>query len=380
MKKIFFLLCFSWTISICEAQPTQTTPSSTDAIKEPAKTVAPIENKATQPAATPSPQAVATPAPIIAQPSTESSATKGNDTNNGEKVKKPSKPNNGNDNSNGNSNANTVSAPVVPKVPEDTVKLAPSTTSTETTLKSAEAATIDSLERKIGILNGNVNEKYSLAVLLSLIGVIVGLLIGLIVVIFKSEDLKSTIKRLRGERDQLDYKNATLQGLINDNSKSSNNANSQQQSTTAALIRDLETENATLKEKLASALASKENEQNNANNPTVIIAPAKVYYFSTPQSDGSFNDSNKADMFTPTSSMYKFTLLSNTKAHFEFINDESTLKDAINYPDTYLLPVCRAENARSTKATKITTIGKGGIAELNNGRWEVKEKAVIRYE
>ena len=373
MKKIFFLLCFSWVISICQAQ--------TD-VKPPAQATPPQAGEKPAPEPPKPAPVIATPAPAVvsSQPTASpvvTTTTQGNTTSKGDKSKKEDKSNN---NKTGNSKANTELAPVA-SAKIDTPKIvAVTNTNTETTQQSKDSVTIDSLKRKIGVLDGNVSEKYSLAVLLSLIGVIVGLLIGLIVVIFKSEDLKSTIKRLRGERDQLQLQNTRLQGLINDNSKSSNNANQQQQSTTTALIRELEAENVNLKEKLALALASKGNETSRDNSQTVIIAPAKVYYFSTPQADGSFNDSNKSDMFTPTSSMYKFTLLSNTKAHFEFINDESTLKDAINYPDTYLLPVCRAENTRNIKATKITTIGKGGVAELNNGRWEVKEKAVIRYE
>ena len=103
------------------------------------------------------------------------------------------------------------------------------------------------------------------------------------------------------------------------------------------------------------------------------------FYLSTPQTDGSFNDGNKTATYIPTSSMYKFSLLSNEKAKFEFVNDTSSLQDALNYPDTYLLPVCKSVNARNIQSCKITTT-EHGIAELRDGKWKVSKKAVIRYD
>ena len=115
--------------------------------------------------------------------------------------------------------------------------------------------------------------------------------------------------------------------------------------------------------------------------PSETVKPTNLtlFYLSTPQLDGSFNDNSKTAAYVPTSSMYKFNLISSDKAKFEFVNDPSSLKDALNYPDTYLLPVCRSLNARNINAYKIITTD-SGVAELREGKWVVSHKAVIRYE
>lgn len=199
------------------------------------------------------------------------------------------------------------------------------------------------------------------------------LFLGLSIYFFIENNKNSKdVKRIRGERNNLKSENTNLHNSLTE-IKRNDNSNQQQQSENLILI-------AELRKELKEALKPKSNDIRDNNKQAEATPPTKVYYFSTPQPDGTFNDSNKSDLFIATSSMYKFTILSSNKAHFEFINDESTLRDALNYPDSYLLPVCRAENTRNIKATKITTIGKGGIAELNDGRWIVTEKAVIRYD
>ena len=128
---------------------------------------------------------------------------------------------------------------------------------------------------------------------------------------------------------------------------------------------------------LETTLTKKEDKK---ENPVIAVKPNLTeFYLSTPQTDGSFNDINKKAVYIPTSSMYKFSLLSNEKAKFEFVNDSSSLKDALNYPDTYLLPVCTSVNARNIQSLKITTT-EPGIAELRDSKWIVSKKAVIRYD
>lgn len=240
--------------------------------------------------------------------------------------------------------------------------------------KTTELDSIKTLNKKISSIQAELDSKYSkiwwivptcLAVLF--------LGLGIFFFINNSENVYD-LERIRNERDNVKSDIVVLRTELN-NLKRLGNPN-QQHSNSENIINALKNEIAQLKEVLSSI----EKDASVANSQTIVVQPPKVYYFSTPQPDGTFNDNNKSEIFMPTSSMYKFTLLSNNKANFEFINDESTLRDAINYPDSYLLPVCRAENTRNIKATKITTIGRGGIAELSNGKWNVTEKAAIRYE
>jgi hypothetical protein len=105
------------------------------------------------------------------------------------------------------------------------------------------------------------------------------------------------------------------------------------------------------------------------------------FYMSTPNKDGSFNQSSISDFFRPTASFYRFVLqhTTNNKAHFYFVDNEKAVSTAVNYPDTYIEPVCFAENAINFNAKRIIT-KIAGVAEKNSDKWIVIEKAIISYE
>lgn len=107
----------------------------------------------------------------------------------------------------------------------------------------------------------------------------------------------------------------------------------------------------------------------------VVLEP---FYFSSPSKDSTFKDSNRTAHFKLGHSIYQFSPQSETKATFSFINDASNVHDALNYPETLLLPVCRADNDRNPRATAIET-KTPGIAELEGDKWVVKQPALIRY-
>ena len=69
----------------------------------------------------------------------------------------------------------------------------------------------------------------------------------------------------------------------------------------------------------------------------------------------------------------------NSKANFQIDEKETSIKLALQYPDKNIDPVCDAENAFNPRANRISTI-KMGEAELQNGKWIINSKAVIRYE
>lgn len=104
------------------------------------------------------------------------------------------------------------------------------------------------------------------------------------------------------------------------------------------------------------------------------------FYLSTPNEDGSFNNNGKSKIFKPTASLYHFVVSEKDKnmAAFAFVNDESAIVRALNYPDTCLLPVCQELNAHNMDARAIKT-EEPGLVELVNDKWVLKEKARIVY-
>lgn len=109
----------------------------------------------------------------------------------------------------------------------------------------------------------------------------------------------------------------------------------------------------------------------------------EVFYMPTPNQDGSFESSSQTSHFKPTVSLYKFSISSVdlSVSEFEFSSDEFGVKDAVNYPQTYLDPVCEAINAVNQHAKRIITVKKG-IAKKEGDKWMVspENKARIRYE
>lgn len=105
----------------------------------------------------------------------------------------------------------------------------------------------------------------------------------------------------------------------------------------------------------------------------------EIFYLSTPNSDGSFNESSASTSYREGASIYKLFKTAETKAIFEIDNRESSIKLAIQYPDRNIDPVCEAESAFNPKSNKIITTQQGTV-ELQNGKWIVNKKAKIKYE
>lgn len=108
---------------------------------------------------------------------------------------------------------------------------------------------------------------------------------------------------------------------------------------------------------------------------------AETFFLSTPNSDGSFNDSSVSINYKEGASIYRFTKVGNNRAMFQIDEREASVKLALTYPDKSIDPVCDAVNAFNPKAKLITTV-EFGEAELLNDKWVVNksQKAKIRYE
>ncbi|MPR33299.1 hypothetical protein [Salmonirosea aquatica] len=104
-----------------------------------------------------------------------------------------------------------------------------------------------------------------------------------------------------------------------------------------------------------------------------------VFFLSTPNSDGSFNNSSANFSYKEGASIYKFQNFKDNKATFRIDEREASVKLALSYPDKNIDPVCDALNAFDPRARKIFTV-EPGIAELTGDKWRVITKARIRYE
>lgn len=111
----------------------------------------------------------------------------------------------------------------------------------------------------------------------------------------------------------------------------------------------------------------------------VAEARRESFYLSTPNSNGTFNDTSATTTFKEGASMYRFTKSALNKATFCIDEREASIKLALQYPDKSIDPVCEALNAYNPKATRIVT-REPGTAELQGDKWVIQNKAKITYE
>ena len=102
-------------------------------------------------------------------------------------------------------------------------------------------------------------------------------------------------------------------------------------------------------------------------------------YFSTPNKDGSFSSNGKSDLFKHGASFYKFTLINENTAHFQFVEDRPTVEMALNSPNTYIEPACNDQNTYFMGSKSFITTQKG-TATLQGDKWLITQKALIKYE
>lgn len=106
-----------------------------------------------------------------------------------------------------------------------------------------------------------------------------------------------------------------------------------------------------------------------------------TYYLSRPRQDGSFSDSSKLEVFDPNRSAYKLMLIDDelNTAKFEIIDNEKNLVQAKSSQETFIDPVCEKRNIITEQTSMIVT-EKRGLVTLDEGRWIVKEKAIISFQ
>jgi hypothetical protein len=116
-----------------------------------------------------------------------------------------------------------------------------------------------------------------------------------------------------------------------------------------------------------------------ADTQPAVEVRKETFYLSTPNSNGTFNESSSSTTYREGASIYRFTKESFNKATFCIDDREASIKLALQYPDKNIDPVCEASNAYNPKASRIVTTSPG-TAELLGENWFLKTKAKISYE
>jgi hypothetical protein len=107
---------------------------------------------------------------------------------------------------------------------------------------------------------------------------------------------------------------------------------------------------------------------------------AQYQYFPSPLSDGSFRKIDGKPQFIEGASIYRFTIISDLEAKFEFCDDKSSVSMALNNRNDLILTVADEMEGSSAGATKILTYkGMLGLVQLEDSKWILKRKAQIKY-
>lgn len=215
---------------------------------------------------------------------------------------------------------------------------------------------------------------------LVLLAISLGIL-GLFLALRKKDNYEELLHRILESRRLKDMinsqNNSTSIGMRHSNSTSSEIRDMQ------GRIRDLEAQINKLNsdiEKLKQPKSTYPSSPSNSNQEVRQPEPkTEILFLSTPNSDGSFNESSASNTYKDGASIYRLMKTGNANAKFQIDEKETSIKLALQYPDKNIDPVCDAENAFNPRANRISTI-KMGEAELQNGKWIINSKAVIRYE
>lgn len=214
---------------------------------------------------------------------------------------------------------------------------------------------------------------------LVLLAIILGVL-ALFLALRKKDNYEELLPRIlesRRLKDMLQSHNNSKQ------SPQSNNYNSSEIRDMQGRIRDLESQINRLNndiEKLKQVKSTYSSSPSTSNQEIRQTEPkTEILFLSTPNSDGSFNESSASNTYKDGASIYRLMKTGSVNAKFQIDEKETSIKLALQYPDKNIDPVCDAENAFNPRANRISTI-KMGEAELQNGKWIINSKAIIRYE
>lgn len=103
-------------------------------------------------------------------------------------------------------------------------------------------------------------------------------------------------------------------------------------------------------------------------------------YFPSPLSDGSFRKIDGRTSFSEGASIYRFKLISDTNALFEFCEDNSSVSMALNNRNDLILSVAEEMEGHYSGAKRVMIYqGKMGRVQLVDNKWLLVQKAQIKY-
>jgi hypothetical protein len=147
-------------------------------------------------------------------------------------------------------------------------------------------------------------------------------------------------------------------------------------------IRDLDTQIEKIKSQLSNSNpSSSHSAQSTQLTYQEVKQPevkSEIFFLSSPNADGSFDESSASATYKEGATIYRFTKTGNNKANFQIDDKEASIKLALQYRDRRIDPVCETTNAFN-QAKNISTVQQGE-AELQSGKWAVSKKAKIKYE
>ena len=129
-------------------------------------------------------------------------------------------------------------------------------------------------------------------------------------------------------------------------------------------------------EERTKEVALKKAEEEKAKAAAEAAKTIPAFYLSIPSGDGFFSNDNRIPSYRNGNTFYRFYLLSDTEAEFEFCSEATTF--AIDQPETHIFRACDQLNTRPDKAKGIATETRG-TARLEGDKWVITEKAKIKY-
>lgn len=257
----------------------------------------------------------------------------------------------------------------------------------KTSSQNESESMLSALERRIQIIEQNQNVKEEkpgifggFSDYLVLLAIVLGI-IGLFLALRKRDNYEELLHRILESRRLKDLihsqSNSTSSGMRHNNSTSSEIRDMQ------GRIRDLESQINRLNndiEKLKQPNSTYPISPSTSNQEVRQPEPkTEILFLSTPNSDGSFNESSASNTYKDGASIYRLMKTGSANAKFQIDENEASIKFALTYPDKCIIPVCDSVNEYEPKYTKIKTLSQGE-SDLQDGKWVLKSKAVIRYE
>lgn len=244
-------------------------------------------------------------------------------------------------------------------------------------------ANVDNLEQtiedRITEFEKNLNKSFDsgflggIADYLILLGVLLGaiaLLLGLKKQSGNDSELSNNIKS---------YVKRKIDDAIWNKSTSNNNVGSTEVRDANNRIRDLELQIEKIKQKLNTLTPVQSSKAQQTYQETKQQESiSETFFLSTPNADGTFNESSVSSTYREGATIYRFMKNGNNKAKFQIDEKDASARLALQYPDRNIDPVCESINAFN-QSKRIITLEQGE-AELQNGKWVVNKKAKISYE